>query len=339
MLRAYKALNAEDFGDGKSLADTGLDKPEATVTVHLKDDAETLRAPRRQRVAPARTAGPSARDDDTIYQITSFASDWATSDSAKFQSAADAGAPGRGQEEVATRPARLSRVGDLRARRRRAGLRPARAKRGARASAPVRRRRGARPRAPTPMRRRPAARAPRVAGRRRRRRPGARAARCAAGVRGDRGGGEEHVVVQRDQSRGLHAALPRARGGRRRSRRARAGVPSSARACPAPPGTAARPGAARRARASMAGRPVPLASSAAAASRASARGGRAEPRRERRRVDGDAEVNLDAAARRARRTTSGGTRAHVLVEADAKLARSPRSRAGTPRGASRRSSG
>ena len=40
MLRAYKALNADDFGDGKSLADTGLDKPEATVTVHLKDGAE-----------------------------------------------------------------------------------------------------------------------------------------------------------------------------------------------------------------------------------------------------------------------------------------------------------
>ena len=40
MLRALKALNADDFGDGKSLADTGLDKPEATVTVHLKDDAE-----------------------------------------------------------------------------------------------------------------------------------------------------------------------------------------------------------------------------------------------------------------------------------------------------------
>ena len=40
MLRAFKALNADDFGDGKSLADTGLDKPEATVTVQLKDDAE-----------------------------------------------------------------------------------------------------------------------------------------------------------------------------------------------------------------------------------------------------------------------------------------------------------
>ena len=41
MLRAYKALNADDFGDGKSLADTGLDKPEATVTISLKDGAGT----------------------------------------------------------------------------------------------------------------------------------------------------------------------------------------------------------------------------------------------------------------------------------------------------------
>ncbi len=41
MLRAYKALNADDFADGKSLADVGLDKPEATVTISLKDGAGT----------------------------------------------------------------------------------------------------------------------------------------------------------------------------------------------------------------------------------------------------------------------------------------------------------
>jgi hypothetical protein len=33
LLTAFKALHAEDFGDGKSPADTGLDKPEATVIV------------------------------------------------------------------------------------------------------------------------------------------------------------------------------------------------------------------------------------------------------------------------------------------------------------------
>ena len=39
MLRTYKSLNAEDFGDGKSLADTGLERPESTVTIDLKDGA------------------------------------------------------------------------------------------------------------------------------------------------------------------------------------------------------------------------------------------------------------------------------------------------------------
>jgi len=37
LLTTFKALNAEDFADGKSAADTGLDKPEATVTITLKD--------------------------------------------------------------------------------------------------------------------------------------------------------------------------------------------------------------------------------------------------------------------------------------------------------------
>ena len=41
ILRAFKTLSADDFGDGKSLADTGLDKPEATVSIHLTGDGKT----------------------------------------------------------------------------------------------------------------------------------------------------------------------------------------------------------------------------------------------------------------------------------------------------------
>jgi Domain of unknown function (DUF4340) len=92
MLRALKALNAEDFGDGKSLADTGLEKPEATVTVHLKDDAKAAEL-LVGGVATGTNRWVKRGDDDTIYTITSYASDWATSDTAKFQAAADAGAP------------------------------------------------------------------------------------------------------------------------------------------------------------------------------------------------------------------------------------------------------
>lgn len=92
MLRAYKTLNADDFGDGKSLDDTGLSKPEATVTISLKDNAGTY------ELLVGKTATGSNRwakksDSDTIYQVTNYASEWATSDGSKYQASADAGAP------------------------------------------------------------------------------------------------------------------------------------------------------------------------------------------------------------------------------------------------------
>ncbi len=91
MLRAYKALNADDFGDGKSPADTGLDKPESTVTISLKDNAGTY------TLLVGKTATGSNRwakkaDDDTIFQIANYSAEWATSDESKYQAAADAGA-------------------------------------------------------------------------------------------------------------------------------------------------------------------------------------------------------------------------------------------------------
>jgi hypothetical protein len=91
LLRAFKALNADDFGDGKSLADTGLDKPEATVTFHLKDDAK------QYEILVGKTASGTNRwakrsDTDLVYQITNYASEWAVSDQSKYQSVADAGA-------------------------------------------------------------------------------------------------------------------------------------------------------------------------------------------------------------------------------------------------------
>lgn len=36
-VRAFKSLNADDFGDGKAAADTGLDAPESIVTIALKE--------------------------------------------------------------------------------------------------------------------------------------------------------------------------------------------------------------------------------------------------------------------------------------------------------------
>src|SRR5262249_47016861 len=40
-VRAFKNLTADDFGDGKTTADTGLDDPDSKVTIKLKDGAGT----------------------------------------------------------------------------------------------------------------------------------------------------------------------------------------------------------------------------------------------------------------------------------------------------------
>ena len=91
MLSAYKALNADDFGDGKTLADTGLDKPDATLTIDLKDGAGKYQL-LIGKVSTGTNHWAKRGDSDAIYQITNYASEWATSDLSKFQQPTDAGA-------------------------------------------------------------------------------------------------------------------------------------------------------------------------------------------------------------------------------------------------------
>jgi hypothetical protein len=98
LLRAYKSLSADDFGDGKALADTGLDKPEATFAVHLTGDGKTYEL-LVGKVSTGTNRWAKRASDDRIYQITNYASEWALSDSAKFQAAADAGAPDAGKSK------------------------------------------------------------------------------------------------------------------------------------------------------------------------------------------------------------------------------------------------
>jgi hypothetical protein len=98
MLRAYKSLNAEDFGDGKSLAETGLDKPEGTVSIRLKDNAAAFEIA-VGRVSTGTNRWAKRLDDDAIYQITNYVSEWALSDASKYQSAADAGAGDSGAKK------------------------------------------------------------------------------------------------------------------------------------------------------------------------------------------------------------------------------------------------
>jgi hypothetical protein len=92
MLSTFKSLNAEDFGDGKSPSDTGLDKPDGTVTVTLKDNAGKF-VVHIGKVSTGTSRYAQKDGSDTVYVIGSFAGDYVTSDISKFQKALDAGAP------------------------------------------------------------------------------------------------------------------------------------------------------------------------------------------------------------------------------------------------------
>lgn len=90
-VRTFKSLSAEDFGDGKSAADTGLDNPEATVTINLKDNAG------KYVLKVGKTATGSSRyaqkeGNDTVFVIPQYVADWALAEPSKFQKPKDAGA-------------------------------------------------------------------------------------------------------------------------------------------------------------------------------------------------------------------------------------------------------
>jgi hypothetical protein len=83
LLRAYKALTAEDFADDKSAPETGLDKP-AMLSFTLKDNGGT------QKIAVGKTSTGSSRyaqkdGSSTIVILSSYAADWAAAAESKFQ--------------------------------------------------------------------------------------------------------------------------------------------------------------------------------------------------------------------------------------------------------------
>jgi hypothetical protein len=83
MLRAYKALTAEDFGDDKSPAEAGLDKP-ATVAFSLKDNAALVRI-NVGKVASGSSRYAQKDANPTVYVVSSYAADWAVAGESKFQ--------------------------------------------------------------------------------------------------------------------------------------------------------------------------------------------------------------------------------------------------------------
>lgn len=87
LLRAYKSLNASDFGDGKSLADAGLETPKAKLVVSLEGGE-------KREVHFGANAEGSSRwavipGNPQIYSISSWASDWAFAEESKFQKKKD----------------------------------------------------------------------------------------------------------------------------------------------------------------------------------------------------------------------------------------------------------
>ncbi len=97
-MRTFKALNAEDFGDGKTTADTGLDEPEAKVTIQLKDNAGQY-VLKVGKVATGTSHYVQKEGDPTIFVIAQYQSDWALAMS-KYQTAGDAGAADAGAKKA-----------------------------------------------------------------------------------------------------------------------------------------------------------------------------------------------------------------------------------------------
>jgi Domain of unknown function (DUF4340) len=91
LLRSCKALTADDFADGKTLADTGLDKPDVTLSITLKDGAGKYDLLVGKAGSGTNRYAKRAADD-TIYQIASYSADWLTSDATKYAATPDAGA-------------------------------------------------------------------------------------------------------------------------------------------------------------------------------------------------------------------------------------------------------
>jgi hypothetical protein len=87
LLRAYKALSADGFADGKSEVDTGLDKPVATVTITLDDGAKKTLEIGKTAEGTAKWARASGVGE--IISVGSWNADWATAELSKFQKSDD----------------------------------------------------------------------------------------------------------------------------------------------------------------------------------------------------------------------------------------------------------
>jgi hypothetical protein len=91
LLRAYKGLSAEDYGEAKDREASGLDKPEengGVVHIKLKDNAGDITV-KVGKVSKGTSHWAMKDGSDVLYAISSWTSDWATAEPTKFEKSDD----------------------------------------------------------------------------------------------------------------------------------------------------------------------------------------------------------------------------------------------------------
>jgi hypothetical protein len=91
LLRAYKGLNAEDFGEAKDMGESGIDKAEengGVLRVKLKDNAGDITI-KVGKVSKGTSRWAMKEGNDTLFAISSWSADWATAAASKFEKSDD----------------------------------------------------------------------------------------------------------------------------------------------------------------------------------------------------------------------------------------------------------
>jgi hypothetical protein len=91
LLRAFKALSAEDFGEAKDKADSGVDSAEkdgGIVKIKLKDGAGDL-VMKIGKVQKGTSRWAWKDGGDTLFAVSSWTADWATAEASKFEKSDD----------------------------------------------------------------------------------------------------------------------------------------------------------------------------------------------------------------------------------------------------------
>lgn len=83
LLRAFKALNAADFGDGKALSAVGLEPAKGQLTIKLKEGKATHVISVGDK-ADGTNIWLKVNGNDQVFQISSWAAEWVTAEPTKF---------------------------------------------------------------------------------------------------------------------------------------------------------------------------------------------------------------------------------------------------------------